>query len=206
MLIAPTCTPAATALRFPLRGNWFVANGGRNAELNGHWGYRDQQYAVDLLALEANGASHSGTGARVEQYHAWNRPVHALADGTVIETLNTVRDNAIGETNRHDIDGNHVIVKHADGTFSLYDHLRCGSIAVGVGDAIRAGQMLGRIGNSGNTSEPHLHVQLQTTADLDQDAAVSIPMVFGDIVVNEAFVDRGELPGRVLVRRRPETP
>jgi murein DD-endopeptidase MepM/ murein hydrolase activator NlpD len=94
------------------------------------------------------------------------------------------------------------MVSHADGTFSLYDHLRAGSLAVGVGDAIRAGQLLGRVGNSGNTSEPHLHLQVQTTRDLDPSRAISIPMVFGDLVVNEAHVDRGELPGRVLVRRR----
>lgn len=138
----------------------------------------------------------------MQQFPAWNRPVYAMASGMVVRAVNTLRDNAIGETDRSNIDGNHVMIAHDDGTFSLYDHLRQGSVGVGVGDAVRAGQLLGRVGNSGNTSEPHLHLQLQTTADLDPAKAISIPMVFGDIVVNEAHIERGELPGRALVRRR----
>lgn len=201
MRVSSSPTHPLQPLAFPLRGNWFVGNGGRHEALNGHWGHRDQQFAVDLVAVGENGKTHRGDGSRPEQYYAWGRPVYAVATGTVVRAIEQLRDMPIGESDNEHIDGNHVMVAHADGAFSLYDHLQRGSVPVGVGDSIRAGQLLGRVGNSGNTSEPHLHLQLQTSDTLNPAQAESTPMVFGDIVVNEALIERGELPGRTIVRR-----
>ena len=188
------------ALTLPVRGNWFVVNGGRSPTLNSHWEYPDQKYAVDLIVLGKNGASHKGDGRILEQYHAFKRPVYAAAPGTVVRVISDLPDNGIGETDDSKIDGNHVMIAHQDGTFALYDHLQRGSVTVNVGETVEIGKVIGRVGNSGNTTEPHLHFQIQATDDLDPQSAISMPMIFQSFTANEAYIDRGELPWGVFVR------
>ena len=83
--------------------------------------------------------------------------------------------------------GNHVVVEHDDGTFAAYAHLRRGSVTVGVGDRIVAGQRLAAVGNTGNTSEPHLHVQVMDRRR--PTAAAGIPMRWPDLVLDPAATD-----------------
>jgi hypothetical protein len=194
--------PCRNALTLPVRGTWFVVSGGRSAALNSHWNHPDQQHAVDLVVLDEGGSTHRGDGKRLDQYFAFKRRVCAASAGTVVRAIAALPDNDIGATDESNIDGNHVMIAHDDGTFALYDHLQCGSLTVSVGEAVMTGQPIGRVGNSGNTTQPHLHMQLQTTDDLDPRVAISIPMVFRSLVVNGAHVYCGELPGSVLVRHR----
>lgn len=188
------------SLTLPVRGNWLVVSGGRSPAFNSHWNYADQKHAVDLVVVGRSGASHKGDGKKLEQYHAFKRPVYAAARGTVVRAISNLPDNGIGETDDSNVDGNHVMIAHDDATFSLYDHLQKGSVSVNVGEVVEIGKMIGRVGKSGNTTEPHLHFEVQTTDDLDPWAAISIPMVFHSFTANEAYIDRGELPWGVLVR------
>jgi hypothetical protein len=189
-------------LLLPTKGTWFVASGGRGKELNQHWGLVDQQFAVDLIVVDAEGRSHRSNGAKREHYLAWSRPVYAVAAGRVVRAVGTLKDCDIGYSDSENIDGNHVMLAHSNGTYSLYDHLKQGSLQVQFGDSISQGAAIGLIGNSGNSSQPHLHLQLQTTSDLDPTIAVSLPMLFKDFIANEAHIHMGELPGLSFVRRQ----
>jgi murein DD-endopeptidase MepM/ murein hydrolase activator NlpD len=97
--------------------------------------------------------------------------------------------------------GNHVVLDHGNGEFSLLAHLQKGSLRVKAGDTVKAGQPLGLCGNSGNTSEPHLHIHLQTGPEFP-GATEGLPMAFTDFLADGKPVARGELVKGMRVRPR----
>lgn len=117
-----------------------------------------QRYAVDFLQVNANGESSSPVDSADKQdYFAWNRSVRAAAPGTVVAMVNNRPDNEIGETDAQHPGGNYVVIRHSANIFTFYAHLQRGSIQVHAGEIVNKGRLLARVGNSGNTSEPHLH-------------------------------------------------
>lgn len=178
-----------TPLRLPFEGEWFVFWGGRTVEQNYHAAHLSQRFAYDLVVTR-DGSSHSGGGTALDQYHCWGRPILAPGDGTVVTALDSLPDQQIGTTNAAVPTGNHVIIDHGTGEFSLLAHLRSGSVAVRAGERVRAGQKVGECGNSGNTSEPHLHYQLQNGPVFGQ--AEGMPAQFQDYVADGQPVPRGE--------------
>lgn len=84
-----------------------------------------------------------------------------------MKIVNDVQDNKpVGTENTEQIAGNHVIIDHGNGEFSYYAHLQKGSVSVKAGDVVKAGDTLGKCGNSGNSSEPHLHFEVANSAEL----------------------------------------
>lgn len=152
-----------TKLHLPFKGKWIVFWGGDSKEQNHHHDTPNQRFAFDFLGVDENGQAHQGTGASNEDYHAFGREILAPADGTVTDVIEGVRDNAPGSMNPYSTLGNAVIVKHAEYEYSVLAHLKMGSIRVKAGEKVRRGRMLGLCGNSGNSSEPHLHYHLQNT-------------------------------------------
>jgi murein DD-endopeptidase MepM/ murein hydrolase activator NlpD len=95
-----------------------------------------------------------------ESYFGWNQPIYAMQDGTVLYVLNTTPDNDGNLQNRSfNMNANAVIMQNAAGQYDLFFHFRQGSIVVNVGQAVTRGTLLGRVGNSGLSLLPHLHVQ-----------------------------------------------
>lgn len=150
-----------TRLRLPVRGAWTVLWGGDTPEQNHHVAVPNQRYAVDLLVLDEKQLSHEGDGSRNEDYFAFGRDVVAPADGDVIEVWRGVRDNPPGSPNPDAPFGNAVFLRHREGEISVLAHLRQGSLRVAVGDHVARGHVLASCGNSGNSTEPHLHYHLQ---------------------------------------------
>ena len=103
---------------------------------------------------------------RNNQYFAYGKPILAPAAGTVVTVIDGVPDNRPTSTNIDSAYGNCVIIRHAQNEFSVLAHLQPGSVKVRPGQKVRAGQQLGRCGNSGNSFGPHLHFHLQNTAVL----------------------------------------
>lgn len=178
-----------TALRLPFEGDWYVFWGGRTVEQNYHAAHPSQRFALDLVVMR-DGSSHAGDGTALDQYHCWGRPILAPGDGTVAAALDSLPDQQIGTTNAAVPTGNHVIIDHGNGEFSLLAHLRSGSVAVRAGERVRAGQKVGECGNSGNTSEPHLHYHLQNGPVFGQ--AEGMPAQFQNYVADGQPVPRGE--------------
>lgn len=178
-----------TALRLPFEGEWFVFWGGRKLEQNYHAATVDQRFAYDLMIMK-DGASHTGDGKENEDYHCFDLPILAPGAGTVVVAIDGIEDNVPGEMNAKQIAGNHVVLDHGNGEFSFLAHFKKGSLGVKVGDKVAAGALLGRCGNSGNSSEPHLHYHVQTTAELRKGAG--LPVQFRNYLADGQPVERGE--------------
>jgi Peptidase family M23 len=150
------------ALRLPFDGAWSVFWGGRAQWQNYHVIARDQRFAYDFV-VRVNGQTARNAGERNDEYYCYGRPILAPAEGRVVVASDRVQDNQPGRTNVQAPLGNYVILQLGASEYALLAHLRRGSVRVRAGESVRAGQPIGECGNSGNSSEPHLHFHLQTT-------------------------------------------
>ena len=162
-------------LSAPLRGdNWVAANGPSNTS-----GHRRtilpidgrariaQRFAIDWVRANPDGqATYTGDPLDNKNYRAYGSEALAVADGTVVETKDGIPQNIPGENSRavsitlETVGGNHVVLDIGHGRFAFYAHLQPGSLKVKLGDHVKRGQVLGLVGNSGNSTEPHLHFHL----------------------------------------------
>lgn len=178
-----------TWLRLPFDGEWTVFCGGRTVEQNYHVEAPDQRFAYDLVVMR-DGRTHEGDGTANEQYYCFGLPILAPGAGVVAVARDGIDDNRPGVMNPAEPPGNHVVIDHGNGEYSFLAHLRNGSVRVRVGDRVSAGDPVGECGNSGNSSEPHLHYHLQTTPDIVRGAG--LPAQFRDYVADGEPVERGE--------------
>lgn len=186
----------------PFRGTWTVVNGGVEEAASHSWQILTQRYAYDFIIIDEEGKSFSGSRTNHEDYYCYGKEVLAPADGEVVEASDKYPDSAIlesGEANcaARDIRGNYVLIRHADREYSLLAHLKQGSIRVKPGDAVKRGQHIANCGNSGNTSEPHLHFHVQEGRSFYTSAG--LPIHFADIDANPA-------PGYAAIDPRPIPP
>jgi hypothetical protein len=162
------------AYGLPFKGEWFVVWGGTNVLMNYHYEYESQRYAYDLVQAK-NGASYEGDPALNESYYAYGQPILAPGDGTVVRVVNDIKDNVpVGASNTEHPAGNVVVIDHGDGEFSYLAHLQEGSAEVKVGDRVSQGDLIGLCGNSGNSSEAHLHFQVSDQPDLFEGKSIRI--------------------------------
>ncbi|HET7843134.1 MAG TPA: M23 family metallopeptidase [Xanthomonadales bacterium] len=186
-------------LRLPFDGEWMVGNGGRNVEQNLHAVQAQQRFALDLM-IARNGTTHAGKGEKLEEYYCWGTPILAPADGVVVATVADQRDNAVGERGGTSPAGNHVIIDLGNDEYAVLAHLQAGSVLVKPGQAVKSGDALGKCGNSGNTTEPHLHFHLQDSPKLGEGGGK--PAFFSDYVADGKDVARGEPVQGQAVRNR----
>ena len=144
-----------TRVHFVSTGEWTVSHGGKRRGTNYHHGSRGQNYAYDLVVQEG-GRQRSGAANR--DYYCYGLPVLAPAAGTVLEAINNIPDNAPGTKGR--AGGNGVVIDHGFGEQSSLWHMIPGSVTVKAGDKVELGQVLGKVGNSGRSSGPHIHFQM----------------------------------------------
>lgn len=137
-----------------------------------------------------DGQRHSGDPSSLESYHCWGRSILAPAEGVVVRSVDDLPDQAIGASDPAKPAGNHIVIDFGNDEYGVLAHLRRGSVRVAEGDAVTAGQEIGLCGNSGNTSEPHLHFHMQTSPRLDQGEG--LPMQFTNYRANDTLIDRGE--------------
>lgn len=156
---------------------WLVTWGGDNYVDNYH-DNNDTYFAIDTSPRMITNLS---APTSVETSPCWGLPILAAAPGRVALVREGVPDQPkLGELNR-DLSqgpGNHVILDHGNGEFTLYAHLRRGSVAVAQGASVETGDTLGSCGNSGASVNPHLHFQLMDSANLD--TAQALPFTFVD--------------------------
>ena len=183
---------AATVIAPPLRGpRWVAVVGPHRRSLqpvNGglHLG---QRFAIDFAArLDAEDRSHIGAPDQNASYFNYGEPVLAVSAGRVVEVVDRYPDQIPNDPEPVELaaaDGNHVIIRLGEGVFAGYAHLKPGSVRVNRGQRVRPGQVIGKLGNSGNTTGPHLHFQLMNRPSLlDSDG---LPFV----------LERFSLEGRV---------
>ena len=187
--------PSKVAYHFPLAGRWFIGAG--QALHHHHRWVVPEEFALDIARLGEGGATHRGDGSKLSDYYAYGMEVLAAADGVVVSTEGSLPDSVAmlrlpgetGETYMQRImemqsgllakgylhaAGNHVVIAHEGEEHSFYGHLQQGSLLVKKGDRVRRGQPIARLGNSGNTTEPHLHFHVTEGADPLMTAGVPI--------------------------------
>ena len=155
----------------PLRGGPWLAANGPSAEsghrramipLSGSY-YIAQRFAIDWVKLDARYKTYSGDSLKNSSYYAYGNDALAVADGIVTEVKDSIPENVPGINSRavpitlETVGGNHVIIDIGGGRYAFYAHLQPGSIRVKLGARVKRGQVLGLVGNSGNSTEPHLH-------------------------------------------------
>src|SRR5437868_1812372 len=179
----------------PLRGGVWLAANGPSAEsghrramipLEGAY-YIAQRFAIDWLKIDTLGHSFTGDSLKNSSYYAYGNDALAVADGIVTEVKDSIPENVPGINSRavpitlETVGGNHVIIDVGGGHFAFYAHLQPGSIRVKLGDRVRRGQVLGLVGNSGNSTEPHLHFHISdASSPLGSDG---IPYAFETLYV-----------------------
>ncbi|MGD9893295.1 MAG: M23 family metallopeptidase [Dehalococcoidia bacterium] len=180
---------AALVLAPPFRGDGWLNGSGccamtahRIARLvvDGSRYIKPETFDVDWLQLR-EGRLFEGDGSRVEQWYGFGAELLAVADGTVVHVRDGMPEETLGEPPANlrataDYAGNNVVLEIQPGVFAIYAHLQPGSIRVSVGDRVTAGQVLGLLGNTGNSSAPHLHFGLHDGPDIL--TSNSLPFVF----------------------------
>jgi murein DD-endopeptidase len=155
----------------PLQGDgWLAANGPSNSSGHrralipvGGWAHIAQRFAIDWVQLREDGKTWTGDQLKNESYRAYGAQALAVADATVVAIKDGIPDNIPGATSRavpitlETVGGNYVILDLGQGQYGFYAHLQPGSLRVKTGDKVKRGQVLGLVGNSGNSTEPHLH-------------------------------------------------
>lgn len=170
-------TKESSAISLPFYGPWVVVNGGVEKAQSHSWEVPSQRYAYDFLQLDANGKSFCGDPQNPASYYCYGQEILAPGDGIVIDTLNNQPDSRIDgkgavDCAARDLRGNYILIQHTGGLYSLLAHLRKASICVAPGERVSRGQKIALCGNSGNSSEPHLHFQLQAGRNFFYSAGV----------------------------------
>jgi len=199
-------TVKALNLSFPLRyGAYVVGHGGSTAPINYHVVDHSQKYALDVLKIDRAGRRARGLYPRdPRRYHIFDDVLYSPCDGTVVRAVDGLPDLDPPRSDPARAAGNHVLLEH-DGTKILLAHLRQGSVAVADGARVRRGQPLGRVGNSGNTSEPHLHIHAERGGAPDvAGTGEAVPLLFDSrFLCRNDLVGARVVPGRLTPRRAP---
>lgn len=184
-----------TRFFFPLSGTWYVSNSTDPSGTH-RWGI-GQEFAYDLVRVDADGNSGKGDETKPESYYAYGQEVSAPADGKVYEVRDGVDDTPMAQFADSDpavmmkrlneyqtklrqqygvrgTDGNYIILDHGNNEYSVMVHLKKGSIRVRRGDRVKQGQVMAQVGQSGLSTEPHLHFEVVSDPDPFKQRGVPI--------------------------------
>lgn len=195
-----------TDLHFPLAGAWWIIGGNDWSDQHKQEVY-SQPFALDLVKLGDEGRFFRGSGGALDEHFSWDAPIYATAGGKVAHVLVDMPDIAPGTAPdprmfRDDprrLLGNCVVISHANGEFSFFGHMQQASAQVRVGDVVRRNALLGRVGNSGRSPGPHLHVHMMEGPNLFIDRG--LPMQFSHVEAGGHFFEAPiALPTRMIVR------
>ncbi len=189
MIYQPAFEP--TIVESPLGEEWYVDQGGHAELVNYHYVTSAQRDALDIVQI-VDGRSHPGGSTDLSSYYIFGAPLLAPADGIVTSVVDGLADQQIGSTDRENAAGNHVVIDISGGRYILLAHARQGSVRVAVGDRITAGQTIAEVGNSGGSTEPHIHIQAFNLPSFELAAtdlaellrtARTFPLVFQGVVL-----------------------
>ena len=177
-------------LKLPFSGQWFVLEGGHGVFYNIYQASEDQGFAMDFALLK-NGSPFEGDGSKNEQFYCFGQPVLSPADGTVVRTVNDIGDNDPGNPSQEKPNGNMIMISHGNNEYSVLTNLKQNSVKLKHGDPVKQGDPVGECGNSGGSSAPKVHYQLQNSTGFPLVA--SLPAQFVDYIANGKPVALGEV-------------
>jgi hypothetical protein len=184
-------TSDAVVVQFPLRGEWVAVRTPAHRVPSHGTDLLGQRYAFDFVRPDHRRGLHLHPGSalraalfgeRTRDYYGWGQPIHAAFDGVVVAAVDRVPErphvHVVGELAHtltatvgfdpargvDSVAGNHVIVQGAD-AYAVFAHLVPGTVSVTTGQRVRAGEVIGRVGHTGNSTAPHLHFHLMDSPD-----------------------------------------
>ena len=192
-------------VEFPLRGEWLSPNTPGTKVPSHGTNQLGTRYAYDFIQVDWNRIGTPAyrvgvmqylfSGVKLSDYYCWGQEVYSPCDGIVVgaedgyaenEKTNLLADMSNAYKNAHYFDpekddiqsvaGNYVIIKYSENVYAALCHLQTGSIQVSVGQMIKKGEVIGRVGHSGNSFAPHLHFQLMDSGDIT--VANGVPCAF----------------------------
>lgn len=172
----------STKLILPFKDEWTVFWGGDTKELNYHVVSQAEKNAFDLVIRDEKGKSFKTDGQTNKDYYAFGKELIAPADGQIVLVVDGIKDNIPGEMNTAYVPGNTVVIKTENDEYLFFAHFKQHSITVKQGQKVKQGDLLGLCGNSGNSSEPHLHFHVQNVENVN--IATGVKCYFDKIVVN----------------------
>jgi murein DD-endopeptidase MepM/ murein hydrolase activator NlpD len=171
---------------FPLRGTWYI---GASGTFHSHhrWAAMEE-FALDIVQLGNSSRTYKTKGLSSQDYFAFGQDVVAVADGTVVAVVDQYEDDdtKLKQENEtyeqydqriqsfqmeglqkdpYSVAGNYIVIRHNDSEYSMYAHLKKGSVKIKKDDVVKHGQVIASVGNTGSSTEPHLHFQLQDGTD-----------------------------------------
>ena len=204
---------ATVTVEAPVRGRWLAINSPASRTPSHGTRAYGQSHAVDLI-FEPEGWQRPEFGSwpgmrEPEDYRAFGQPVHAMISGTVVRATDWRRDHKsrtnsvtflylMAEGTVRELGGpgfvvgNHVVIRGDDGTYAAVAHVQRGSLQVRKGDRVEAGDHIANCGNSGNSSEPHVHAQLMDRGSFW--TGQGIPVEFAHIAIDDGDVLESGMP------------
>ena len=194
-----------TELILPFKDEWYVFWGGDTKEQNQHIDSRFQKDAFDFLIMNEQRKSYKTGGQTNEDYYAFGKEIISPCDGIITDVIDGVRDNKPSDMNSLNLSGNTIILKTNKNEYLFFGHFMIHSIRVKVAEAVKQGQVLGLCGNSGNSSEPHLHFHIQNTDNTLK--ATGAKCYFKKIEVRvkglaEEKIDYSPVKGEIVINKK----
>ena len=180
--VLPMIERNRSTMILPFKEEWHVVWGGDTKALNYHIDNKAQKNAFDFIILDENGKSFRTDGQKNEDYYAFGKEIIAPCDGEIVLMVDGIKENKPGEFNAIYIPGNSIILKTEQNEFLFFAHFKQHSIKVKQGDKVIRGQVLGLCGNTGNSSEPHLHFHIQNVENMN--VATGAKCYFEKIIAN----------------------
>ncbi len=194
-----------TDVHFPLRGAWWAVQAGDWSDLHKQE-VMSQPFALDFVKLNSDNRFFKSDGRALEDHASWDQPVVAAAGGKIAFVQFDMPDLPPGlapdphifRGDPRRLLGNAVAISHANGEFTYYAHLQQASIAVNAGEMVRRGAPIGRVGNSGQSPGPHLHLHLMDGPNLFIDQG--LPMRLSHFRAGgQSYTEPTYIPVRMIV-------
>ena len=165
-------------IELPVKGLWLAGHAGASKLTNPH---TSNLYAIDFLKLGGDGRIHKGREKVVTDFYSYNEPVYAPADGKITQIVDNLDSDLMWKSDINNPGGNYIIMDIGNEKYAYFGHLIKDSIAVKEGEIVKTGTLLGFVGNSGNSTFPHLHMHVQNKSISDPEGRITFPFRFKKI-------------------------
>jgi hypothetical protein len=165
-------------LELPFNGIWIAGHAGASLQTNFHF---TNKYAIDFLKLGSDNRFYKEKENSVTDFYSYNEPVFSPANAIITQVVDSVESDLMFQLDTVNAGGNFVILDIGNEKYVFFGHLKKASIAVRTGDTISMGTYIGRVGNSGKSTVPHLHMHVQNKSFIDQEDKINYPFRFSNI-------------------------
>lgn len=167
-------------LELPTRGDWMAGHAGGSVLTNYHNAITSQKYAIDVVKVNEGGWFYQNKGEELTDIYSFGESVYAPVAGVVTTVVDSLPNHEVSFFPSDSLNpaGNHVVIHFDQERYLFMAHLMAGTIEVQKGDSVETGDIVGKIGNSGNTSWPHLHMHIQDKPAIGMEETEAYPFRF----------------------------